>query len=145
LPRVPGCEGWTDATHFVLVVLPERMARKLATAPWQFGLAVLNHEGRFPTHAYVFLHRAVDLAKNELAPWTGILGQLIAHELGHLLLGTNSHFLVGIMRATWRAAEIKQALMGNLVFTPEQVNQIRADLQRRLTAGQRPAEESQGQ
>jgi len=129
---VPDCEARTDATHFVLVVLPERMARRIATDSRQFGLAVLNPEGGFPNHAYVFLHRAVDLAKNELLPWTAILGHLIAHELGHLLLGTNSHFPVGIMRANWRPAEIKQALMGNLSFTPQQVERIRDDVQLRL-------------
>jgi hypothetical protein len=145
LPRVPDCDAHSDATHFVLVVLPEHMARRMATAPGQFGLAVLNRQGSFPSHAYVFLHRAVNLAKNDQVPWTRILGHLISHELGHLLLGTNSHFPVGIMRATWRFAEIKQALMGNLSFTPEQVRQLRADLQRRLEAGAQVREESQSQ
>jgi len=132
---VPDCEVWTDATHFALVVLSERMARKAATDPRQLGMAVLNREGGFPNHAYVFLHRAVDLATNELLPWTGILGHLIAHELGHLLLGTNSHFPVGIMRANWGPAEIKLALMGNVSFTTQQSKRIRDDVERRLRSG----------
>jgi len=30
-----------------------------------------------------------------------LLGRVTAHEIGHLLLGTNSHTLAGIMRAKW--------------------------------------------
>ncbi|MGH9627708.1 MAG: hypothetical protein ACRD7E_05125, partial [Bryobacteraceae bacterium] len=130
----PNCEPRTDAAHFVLAVLPEHMARKVATNPTQFGLALLNREGGLPNYAYVFLQRAVDMAKSELVSWTGILGHLIAHELGHLLLGRNSHVPVGIMRAAWRSTEIKQALTGNLLFTPKQVERIRDDVQRRLQA-----------
>jgi hypothetical protein len=128
---VPACEARSDATSFILIVLPGAMARKLATGPGQFGLAVLPGDGGFANQAYVFLDRAVALAKEGLVPWTPVLGHLIAHELGHLLLGSNSHFPIGIMRASWRSAEIKLALMGNLKFTPEQAKQIHADVQRR--------------
>jgi hypothetical protein len=137
---VPECETRSDATHFVLVILPEHMARKMAASPRQFGLAVLSRDGGFPNHAYVFLHRAVDLSRNELVPWAGILGHLMAHELGHLLLGTNSHFPVGIMRASWRTLEMKQALMGNLSFTPEQAARMRDEVRRRRKAGSIPGE-----
>ena len=30
-----------------------------------------------------------------------ILGRVTAHEIGHLLLGTNGHAPAGLMRATW--------------------------------------------
>ena len=139
---VPGCESRTDATHFVLVVLPEHMARKMAHGPRQFGLAVLNNEGGFPNQAYVFIQRAVHLGKVEMVPWTIILGHLIAHEIGHLLLVTNSHFPQGIMRADWRRTEVKQALMGRLTFTAQQLDRIRDDMQRRLKTRPQPLNHS---
>ena len=97
-----------------LVILPDAMARKLRATPDQFGLAV------FAGRAYIFLDRLISFAKDELAPVNQLLGPAIAHELGHLLLGPNSHFTVGIMRGRWRKADVKNAFQGSLIFTAEQ-------------------------
>ena len=35
-----------------------------------------------------------------------LLGTVIAHELGHLLLSTNSHSTFGLMRANWSGKEL---------------------------------------
>jgi len=81
------------------------MSRKIATGPEQFGLALLSRESRFPTDAYVFCSRVVEFARAQMAPWTQLLGSIIAHEVGHLLLGSNSHAGTGIMGAQWRPEE----------------------------------------
>ena len=47
-----------------------------------------------------------------------ILGCIIAHELGHLLLGSNSHSDTGIMLARWEVNQLRQLMMGGLLFTP---------------------------
>jgi len=125
----PSCRE--DVTTMVVAVLPEHMARKIAKTTKQCGLAATSGPGGFPNHAYVFYDRVVDLAKSEMAPWSLLLGTTIAHEVGHLLLGDNSHFAIGIMRANWRPEEIKQALMGALTFTPQQAQKIRDDVDRR--------------
>ena len=132
----PACAAdVNDATHFVVAVLPENMSRKIATGSKQFGMAVLSPESRFPRNAYVFLDRIVELAQGEMASWTPVLATVIAHEVGHLLLGSNSHFSVGIMRSQWRAGEIKRGLqMGKLTFTPKQAEQLRDDVSRRTKA-----------
>jgi len=49
-----------------------------------------------------------------------ILGHAMAHELGHLLLGTNSHSASGLMRAHWTREELTKAAKGNLGFSREQ-------------------------
>ncbi len=46
-----------------------------------------------------------------------LLGCVIAHELGHLLLGTASHSPTGLMSAVWQDPELRQAVRGNLFFT----------------------------
>jgi len=46
-----------------------------------------------------------------------LLGHVIAHELGHLLLGSNSHSESGIMRACWRFKELLAAEQGGLSFS----------------------------
>jgi hypothetical protein len=54
-----------------------------------------------------------------------ILGTVIAHELGHLLLGSNSHSGVGIMRAHWQGEELRRLSRGGLWFTNEQAGDMR--------------------
>jgi len=54
-----------------------------------------------------------------------ILGHVMAHELGHLLLGEQSHASRGIMVATFRAKELLHAQKGQLLFTPQQAERMR--------------------
>jgi len=65
------------------------------------------------------------------------LGCVMAHELGHLLLGYPGHSATGIMQPQSGRPQIRQALTGNLVFTRQQAARIQA--QARLLAGLRPA------
>jgi hypothetical protein len=53
------------------------------------------------------------------------LGHIMAHELGHILLGSNAHSLVGIMRGRLRPGDWDKAAQGTLGFTPSQNRQIR--------------------
>jgi len=53
-----------------------------------------------------------------------ILGCVIAHEVWHLVLGSNSHSGSGIMQGHWERGQIRKAMTGNLPFTPEQVKLI---------------------
>jgi hypothetical protein len=54
-----------------------------------------------------------------------ILGGVVAHELGHLLLGSNSHGHTGIMRAHWEHEQLRSLAMGNLLFTTEEAEHMR--------------------
>jgi len=58
-----------------------------------------------------------------------LLGHVIAHELGHLLLPHGAHSLSGIMRPAWDRPQVKGATQGTLTFTPDQVDRIRTGLQ----------------
>jgi hypothetical protein len=60
-----------------------------------------------------------------------ILGHGMAHELGHLLLGTNSHSSSGLMRAHWTGEDLAMASKGNLRFSQEQSLRITNRLARR--------------
>ena len=61
-----------------------------------------------------------------------ILGCAIAHEIGHLLLGPNSHSSQGVMQAEWGKRQIRQALMRDLLFSPEESRRIRAEARTRM-------------
>ena len=54
-----------------------------------------------------------------------LLGCVVAHELGHLLLGTASHSSTGLMSAVWQDPELRQVVRGNLLFTGDEGEHIR--------------------
>jgi len=54
------------------------------------------------------------------------LGHFMAHELGHLLLPQYAHSTRGLMRAQWNRDDLERAEHGQLRFTQEQANLIRA-------------------
>jgi hypothetical protein len=56
-----------------------------------------------------------------------LLGAVIAHEVGHLLLGPE-HSQTGVMRAHFGAREIDMATRGELLFNADQGARIRAHL-----------------
>jgi hypothetical protein len=60
-----------------------------------------------------------------------ILGAVIAHEIGHLLIDSNGHSNAGVMQASWDRKQIRQAVTGNLFFTAEQARLIQAETEAR--------------
>jgi hypothetical protein len=54
-----------------------------------------------------------------------LLGHVIAHEIGHLLLPYDAHSERGIMRAAWDKAQATNAVMGTLTFDRGQAALIR--------------------
>jgi len=61
-----------------------------------------------------------------------ILAHTIAHELGHLLLGANSHSPTGNMAGRWSREEIIIISQSGLSFTDQQSRSIRAEVEKRM-------------
>lgn len=62
-----------------------------------------------------------------------VLGHVMAHEIGHLLLPTRAHSRDGLMRASWDRRDVERLKTGGLLFTRDQGDLIRrkiADLTR---------------
>jgi predicted aspartyl protease len=59
-----------------------------------------------------------------------VLGALMAHELGHLLLEDSRHSTVGVMEPCWGRAQISSARGGKLLFTAQQATTLRRRLER---------------
>ena len=89
------CREPLEATDIALRVLSEATQNKFQDTV--FGFAVV------PVLASVYYDYAVHLARSDNAEFEIpiILGCVIAHEVGHLLLGSNSHADSGIMRGHW--------------------------------------------
>jgi hypothetical protein len=74
-------------------------AARRQTEPGAAGFALPPDFGGFGAYAGVFHYRVKQLGTT--ASEAAVLGHVIAHELGHLLLGTGHHSDGGIMKAVW--------------------------------------------
>ncbi len=83
--------------------------------------------GDFATVSVEFAER---LEESGVARLPEILGHIIAHEIGHILLG-GRHSVSGIMKAHWSLNEWRLMQQGKLNFAPEQSRDLRAELLRR--------------
>jgi len=96
---------------------------------WRSPRGVLNDhsEDQFlnlPTRAREANQRSEAEAEVKLS-LPQILGNVIAHELGHLLLGANSHTPQGLMRAHWSRDQLLATDLSQLRFSDQQCRQIR--------------------
>jgi len=71
--------------------------------------------------------RVLALARNGSATLGLVLGHVIAHELGHLLLRRATHSIAGLMRST---LDLQLAQQGRLLFTALEAQAIRAAIAR---------------
>ncbi len=78
-------------------------------------------------NAAVFLSRVGQLEASNLGiiDFSGLLGHVIAHEIGHLLLNSSAHSSEGLMRADFRRVDLKKAAQRQLRFTDGQGAAIR--------------------
>jgi len=61
-----------------------------------------------------------------------MLGHVMAHEMGHLLLSLSGHSSKGIMIGPWGAKELQQAAQGELLFTPAEAAKMREAVTQRV-------------
>jgi len=121
------CQQELRPTDIVLRVLPDHARNGVQDSA--FGIAVL------PVLASVYYEHAVSLARNDGAEFETpiILGFVMAHEIGHLMLGSNSHSDTGIMQGQWERKQVRQIMKGDLHFTAQQSKVIRAEGQTRMS------------
>jgi hypothetical protein len=97
--------------------------------PLVLGEALIDMHERTGVLATVFVDRVeltAVLSETDAAP---LLGRAIAHEMGHLLLGTNAHSVSGLMRAQWTPADIRRHANADWVLTREDAAAIWRRLQ----------------
>ena len=112
-PRAAG------ALHLQVLVLSKKMTeRKIASDPVEDN--VLGQAASGCGRAYIFSHRIAALAARKERMVGDLLGRVVAHEVGHLLLPENSHSPIGIM-----ASSLDLSATALVAFTREQTEAIR--------------------
>jgi hypothetical protein len=121
-----GCERLAGRLHLRINILSRNLSAPFRYHKDTFGVAEVFANG-IGSEAYIFYDRVEELSKN-MDFWAMLLADLMAHELGHLLLGQDSHSPTGIMRAIWRDEDMQDAAQGALLFTSTQSKLMRLRL-----------------
>jgi hypothetical protein len=80
------------------------------------GCAVIDLRRGAGTLATIYGDRVRLVAARTGVVEATLLGRAIAHEIGHLLLGTSQHATSGLMRAEWSDRELRNNLAADWTF-----------------------------
>ena len=122
-PERAACSQASFPSHLHVRIQPH----SLNLNPSTLGLSYSGQNGT-GQQADIFYAGVALLEQCNHADSAILLGTVIAHELGHLLLGADSHAPAGLMRPFWNADDLSRSAFTQLVFTPEQSRKLRARL-----------------
>ena len=103
------------------------LARGRAVTEDAFGQSFLDESG-IGAYSNVYYDRIASFGSFESLSQSDLLGYIFAHEIGHLLLGPNSHSPAGVMCARWSPEQLSLASRGLIFFTSSQSALMRSRL-----------------
>jgi hypothetical protein len=121
---------WRDCTADCAEALgPRELIVRIVAAPQgivaeSLGCALIDLQHRAGTLATVYPDRINAVAFRTGVDAGTLLGRAVAHEIGHLLLGTTHHSAGGLMRALWSDQELQRGLPADWTFAPDDVARI---------------------
>jgi hypothetical protein len=92
------------------------------TKPKASGMAFV--EGGAGVFACLYPDRVRELASGANWEFGDLLGHAAAHEIGHLLLGSNAHSPAGVMRARWETEDLRRLSHEGLTFLKGQLRSV---------------------
>jgi len=125
LALFPDCTGYKEATSVLLRILPtvRKKAKADVAGESMLSARIVN----------VFWDHTQEESARLNVPLPDMLAEIVAHEVGHVFLGPNSHALSGIMAAKWKPRDLIAISQGGFGFTPRQGELIQAEVRRRQT------------
>jgi len=120
--ELPTCYS-VDATHLMMKILPRAINAHVRDRKDVLGDALVDEKG-VGFYAYAF-YDGVQRVAEEHRLGHALLGNVLAHEIGHLLLGSKSHSVSGIMSAHWNGDELRRISEGTMFFTSSQFRMLR--------------------
>ena len=130
LEWVPCADGWADLPNGPGQLEPAAgefwiriISQKPATASKDvLGFAEFDNDGR--RFAAVYYPAVIEIALDLNIDPVAVMAGVIAHEVGHLVLGPDSHAAQGLMSPTWRRAHLQQLTYSGLHFTAAEARQL---------------------
>ena len=122
---------------------PTEVIVRIVTAPAEalpgaLGFSLIDVDRRAGTLATVYADRVTKLAALSGADPGRLLGRAMAHEIGHLLLGTTRHADRGLMRGVWTSVELHRDQAWDWSLSREDVARMRRGLVARLRRPEQP-------
>jgi hypothetical protein len=102
-------------------VLVRFVAAPGAIVAESLGCALIDLQEGAGTLATVYADRITVLASRIGVSAATLLGRAVAHEIGHLLLGTARHSSGGLMRALWSDRELQRDVAADWTFSREDI------------------------
>lgn len=129
------CPQATTPNVLSLVMVSEQTANRMQTPARVFGIALTDPEGSFGSRGYIYYGRIQSkcFERHDINEAL-LLGTVVAHELGHLLLGPNSHSPKGIMKPDLERGDMTGIQLSGLQFNDRQSETLRDAVERRLQA-----------
>jgi len=91
--------------------------------PGELGQAFLGEDGQ-GAMADLFVEHMAGVAEERGVNFGQLLAHVTAHELGHLLLGANSHSVSGLMQARMNEESLARLARENAGFSAKQVERM---------------------
>lgn len=98
------------------------------------GFAFVDVDAGTGSLATVYADRVAMMAQEAGIASAELLGRTVAHEIGHLLLGTNQHAPHGLMRASWSGADLRRNRATQWLFGSQEAEVMRQGLANRVPA-----------
>jgi hypothetical protein len=132
--NAPVCAPTADPTALAMRILAIAVPVEGFEGHAIFGFAFPPGRNGFANAASIFWSRVEDLAAMTKVRPARLLAAILAHEIGHLLLGENSHYPVGLMKAVWDEPEVRQISQNSLAFWAGQHRTLRDAVEKRAVA-----------
>jgi hypothetical protein len=128
----PVCDTPVTGAELVVRLLNASPIDNTGASRHGLGYALVHPTTGTGTIATVFIDRVTHLANDARVDQATVLGRAMAHEIGHLLLGSNEHSDAGIMRDNWTEQQVVGSKPQDWLFLPRQGERLR---QARLLTG----------
>lgn len=103
------------------------------------GTALIDDTTGSGTLATVYVDRVMSVAGQAKTDVWGMVGRVMAHEIGHLLLGSNSHSASGLMREIWTLRDLARNRPQDWSFSRAQRDELRNQRITRKSTATQPA------
>jgi hypothetical protein len=117
-----GCHV-VGSAYLMLTILPCATGAQMRDRTDVLGTSTMDEKG-VGYYGYAFYSRIQQMAEERRLTST-LLGHVLAHEIGHLLLRSNSHSMSGIMSGRWAGGELRRISEGAMFFMPHESKVMR--------------------
>jgi hypothetical protein len=127
------CSERPGGNEIVVRLIRSPRGVRISTADIMLGYSSVLPDPRRSSFTTVYPDRIETMARRVGSDCGLLLGRAIAHELGHLLLGTVTHPPSGLMEARWSGRRMLAAAPEDWIFSSLEARQLRDAARARTT------------